>query len=281
MNPAAPDFLATMAAASKLRDARSRAILSDAQQRSQLVCLPQATPLLVDAHGFDVIAEIKKRSPAEGLLARGSLTAAAQAAAYLPAAPAALSVLTEPQRFDGDLEDLHAVAEIAGKVPVMRKDFLVSRYQVREARLAGASGVLLIAPMLDSQQLESMLQAALELNMFVLVEIFGQRDLDTCLPLLQRCGPALEGQRCRLLLGVNCRDLRTLQVDFARFAQLAPHLPGEFPWVAESGLSHPEQAGELAQLGYRLALVGSSLMRSDDPAAMLASIRSAGAAACL
>lgn len=274
------DFLQLMAAASRRRDAQSRALQSDAQQRSMLVCLPPPAPLRLAPEGFDVIAEIKRHSPAAGALAEVSASAADQAAAYLPGGPAALSVLTEPDRFAGSLDDLEAVVERVGPVPVMRKDFLVSRFQVREARLAGASGVLLIAAMLEPAQLESMVSAALELDMFVLVEIFGTEDLETCLPVLERCGPAFSHDRCRLLLGVNCRDLRTLEVDYARFARLAPQLPQDFPWVAESGLSQPGQAAELAQLGYRLALVGTALMRSADPAAMVRAIREAGGGAC-
>ncbi len=280
---AASNFLRGMAATSRERDAAARARLSDAQLRSQLLCVDAPRPLRLAAAGFDVIAEIKKRSPAEGELDGALASPAEQAAAYVEGGAAALSVLTEPSQFKGSLDDVQAVVARAGDTPVMRKDFLVSRYQVREARLAGASGVLLIAAMLDAGQLEAMLEAALELDMFALVEVFDQVDLDTSLPVLERMGAPQDGERCRFLLGVNCRDLRTLQVNFAQFAAMARTLPATLPWVAESGLTDAGQARELAALGYRVALVGTTLMRSTDPAAMVAAIRrngSAGVTAC-
>ncbi len=274
------DFLQAMAASSRRRDAIARQQLSDVQQRSLLAALDPPKPLRLKAGAFDVIAEIKKRSPAEGKLDANLISPAEQAAAYIKGQAVALSVLTEPERFDGGLEDLQAVVAVAGDTPVMRKDFLVSRYQVREARLAGASGVLLIAAMLEPEQLEAMLQSAFELHMFALVEVFDTADLDACLPVLERLGEAMEGDCCRFLLGVNCRDLRSLQVDFDHFARMAECLPPNVPCVAESGLKTAGQAGVLAAQGYSLALVGTALMRSENPAAMVAAIREAGAVPC-
>ncbi len=277
------DFLLGMAEASRQRDAESRARLSDAQLSSQLARLDPPLPLLLAHGGFDVIAEIKKRSPAEGKLDDGLASPQQQAGVYIEGGAAALSVLTEPSRFDGSLEDLQAVVAMAGATPVMRKDFLVSRYQVREGRLAGASGVLLIAAMLEAGQLEAMLEAAFELDMFVLVEAFDMADLDSCLPVLESMGPALDGNRCRYMLGVNCRNLRTLQVEFDHFTRMAEALPSAVPCVAESGLTDVAQAQQLAKLGYRLALVGTTLMRSDNAAVVVGDIRrfgATGAAAC-
>lgn len=275
------DFLLGMAAASRQRDVHARALLSDAQQRSQLLCLDASVPLYLDAEGFDVIAEIKKRSPAEGELDVNLASPELQASAYIQGGAAALSVLTEPDQFRGSLTDLHAVAQQSVSVPVMRKDFLVSRYQVREARLAGASGVLLIAAILNTDQMQSMLEAAFELDLFVLMEAFDQADLDKCVPVLESFGPALdETGRCNYLLGVNCRDLRTLQVNFAHFAHMAPSMPTFMPWVAESGVNETAQVEALARLGYRAALVGTALMRSDDPAAKVVDFRRAGSSAC-
>lgn len=277
------DFLLGMAAASRQRDAQSRERLSDAQLRSQLVCLDPPRPLILAPGAFDVIAEIKKRSPAEGQLDTGLVSPQQQAGVYIEGGAAALSVLTEPSRFDGSLEDLQAVVAAAGDTPVMRKDFLVSRYQIREARLAGASGVLLIAAMLDAGELEAMLEAAFELDMFVLVEAFDMADLELCLPVLERMGSALDANRCRYLLGINCRNLRTLKVEFEHFARIAGVLPETVPCVAESGLTDISQAEQLAELGYRLALVGTTLMRSENAAETVAGIRrfgAAGVAAC-
>lgn len=274
------DFLHAMAASSRRRDAVARSRLSDAQLFTSLARVGASAPLYLQDGNFDVIAEIKKNSPAEGQLDAGLSSPAEQAAAYIAGGAAVLSVLTEPERFAGSLDDLQDVAGIAGATPVMRKDFLVSRYQVREARLAGASGVLLIAAMLDAGQLEAMLEAAFELDMFALVEAFDEADLHTCLPVLERMGAAVEEQRCRYMLGINCRDLRTLQVDFAHFGRMAALLPDDVPCVAESGLTDPAQAAILAEQGYALALVGTTLMRSADPAAQVAAIRANGVTAC-
>lgn len=274
------DFLLGMAATSRERDAQARARLSDAQQRSLLTSVGPAVPLPLTATGFDLIAELKKRSPAEGKLDEALASPEAQAGAYAAGGAAALSVLTEPQQFLGSLDDLHEVAVANPQVPVMRKDFLVSRYQVREARLAGASGVLLIAAMLESDQLAAMLDVAFEHDLFVLMEAFDQADLDKCVPLLERCGPALDAGHCRYLLGVNCRDLRTLQVNFKHFAEMAPRLPADIPSVAESGVTDVAQVDELVGLGYRLALVGTALMRSGDPAQTVRDWKTAGLNAC-
>lgn len=280
MNLAADsDFLLGMAAASRARDEAARASLSDAQQRSQLIALDSPAGLNLPVKGFDLIAEIKRRSPAEGELDAHCRSPVEQASVYAEGGAAALSVLTEPEQFDGSLDDLH---EVAGQsaLPVMRKDFLVSRYQVREARLAGASGVLLIAAILDAEQMKAMLESAFELDMYVLMEVFDPSDLDRCVPVLEGFAPALRNGRCNYLLGVNCRDLRNLQVNFDRFTEMAAYLPAEVPWVAESGLTEPRHAETVAALGYRMALVGSALMRSDNPAAMVKAFREAGKVAC-
>jgi indole-3-glycerol phosphate synthase len=274
------DFLLSMAAASRLRDAATRQSLSDAQQRSMLTSAPAAVPLMLADNGFDIIAELKKRSPAEGELGGALSSVTDQARAYRDGGAAVLSVLTEPERFSGSLDDLHEIAMADRSVPAMRKDFLVSRYQVREARLAGASGVLMIAAMLDADQLEAMLEVAFEQGLFVLMEVFDEADLDKCVPVLERCGPAVAEGQCRYLLGVNCRDLRTLKINFDRFAAMAPLLPTDMPWVAESGVTETAHAVAVAALGYRMALIGTALMRSGDPAATVRGWKAAGVAAC-
>lgn len=282
MNTAAEsDFLRGMAQSSRQRDAASRALLSDAQQRSQLICLDHPQGLMLASSGFDLIAEIKKRSPAEGVLDDSLASPEVQAAAYVRGGAAMLSVLTEPEQFSGSLDDLHAVAVNVNPVPVMRKDFLVSRYQVREARLAGASGVLLIAAILDADQMAIMLETAFEQGLFVLMEVFDSADLDKCVPVLEQFGAAVKNGRCDYLLGVNCRDLRTLKVNFEHFQYMAPRLPADMAWVAESGVTDVSQVEALAKLGYRMALVGTALMRSDEPATTVATWKAAGLSACL
>ena len=153
----------------------------------------------------------------------------------------------------------------------MRKDFLVDSVQVLEARAAGASGVLLIATMLDDATLREMLDCAFEHGMFVLLESFDEDDLRRSSRFLD-----LDGQ---LLIGVNTRNLRTLDVDADRLERFAPLLPAA-RCVAESGLRVADDASRVAGWGYTMALVGTALMRSDDPGALIAAMRAAGAAAC-
>jgi indole-3-glycerol phosphate synthase len=160
----------------------------------------------------------------------------------------------------------------------MRKDFLVSPYQLLEARAAGAGGVLLITAMLGDRELREMLRATHQLGLFALVEVFDLPDLQRAMAFISAAGPAVEGGRCRTLLGVNCRDLRTLKVDFGRFAGLAPHLPRGVPCVAESGVESVSQAARVAGLGYDVALVGTALMRAPDPGRLARELLAAGRA---
>lgn len=227
-------------------------------------------PLPFSDSGFDVIAEAKLASPAEGELVEGPATVhrvLALAEAYAANGAAAVSVLTEPTRFFGHLDHLEAVCD-AMPLPVMRKDFLVHPVQVLEARAAGASGVLLIARMLPGDLLEEMTDQALDMGMFALVEIFDRSDLETAVRVFDR----------EVLVGVNCRDLATLGIDQSRFASLAPHLPDYLPAVAESGITTSEHVTSVAGLGYSMALVGSSLVSRADPGAALAELITAGRA---
>lgn len=260
------DFLAGMAEASEQRAAGARAECDDRAMLRRAEAQPAPYPLRLSDEGFDLIAEVKRSSPSAGRLADDDLSPSEQGARYRDAGAVAISVLTEPSRFSGHLAHLTAVANEVAPVPAMRKDFLVAPYQVVEGRAAGASGVLLIAAMLETAMLSDMLQMTRDLGMFALVEAFDEADLDKCVPVMNDAGPAIDAAGVvRQLIGVNCRDLRTLQVDFPRFAVLARALPPDLPWVAESGVATREQAAEVAGLGYRLALVGTALMRSDDP----------------
>jgi len=273
-----PNFLARMAASSRLRSdaAELRRPAGPLAERLRRLRPPPA--LRLSPQGFDLIAEVKRRSPSAGTLASGALQIAAQARNYVRGGAAALSVLTEPAEFAGDLAHLKEVAAAAAPVPALRKDFLVSPYQLLEARAAGAGGVLLIAAIFDDRALRAMLRATHQLGMFALVEVFDQTDLERTVPAIRAAGPAIEDGRCRTLLGVNCRDLRTLQVDFGRFAALAPHLPRGVPAVAESGVESVGQAARVAGLGYDLALVGTALMRASDPGRLATELLEAGRA---
>ena len=211
----------------------------------------------------------------EDWLAAEGLDPVTQATAYAAAGAAALSVLTEPEAFHGELGDLEAVSAAIAAIPAMRKDFLVDPYQVWEARAAGAGGVLLVVACLDRDALARLLNETRELGMFALVEVFDHADLDDCLPVLEAAGPATEGDTAHILLGVNCRNLRTLEVDFDRFEQLAAQLPAQFPRVAESGVSEPADAAAVAGHGYGLALIGTALMRSPEPSIAAAELLTA------
>ena len=231
---------------------------------------------------FDVIAEIKDRSPAAGALntagSPGDSDRNSRAQSYAAGGAAAISVLTEPSRFDGELAHLEAVVAAVPGTPVMRKDFLVEPVQILEARKAGASGVLLITTMLTDNKLREMLDCAWEQGLFVLLESFDEDDLRRSSQLLDNAIDQEKAARGQLLIGVNTRNLRTLEVDPDRLANLAPALPAA-RCVAESGLLVPDDAARVARLGYRMALVGTALMRDDDPGALVTAMREAGAAA--
>ncbi|MGB5411297.1 MAG: indole-3-glycerol phosphate synthase TrpC [Woeseiaceae bacterium] len=266
------DFLQTMAERSAARVAAIRQpITSSALDRPLL-------PLQLGR--FDVIAEIKDHSPAEGALATAGSDRVAQAQRYARGGAAAISVLSEPSRFAGDIAHVEQVATAMTDTPVMRKDFLVDPLQVLEARAAGASGVLLIAAMLDDKMLRAMLDCSYEHGMFVLLESFDEDDLQRSRALLENSADADAAAAGTLLFGVNTRNLRTLEVDAGRLQKLAALLP-EGRCVAESGLHNEKDAQRVARLGYRAALVGTALMRSDDPEALVAAMVLAGGEAAV
>lgn len=269
------DFLQGMAAASA---ARVAAVLAGESQDSLLrraLATPRPPRLALSPQRFDVIAEVKLRSPAAGALKGGDEDVAARVGDYAAAGAAAVSVLTEPSRFDGSLAHLERAARAlaaVGGVPAMRKDFLVHPCQLAEARLAGAGGVLLILRMLPRAEIQALLEAAARLELFVLVEAFDEADIEQA---HQIAGSAL-ARDLTLLIGVNSRDLVTLKVVPGRLEQLLPLLPTGVPRVAESGVADAADAARLAAAGYELALVGSALMTSAEPAALLGQMLRAG-----
>ena len=269
-------FLAEMAAGSRARVREALARRSRAGLESAARATPAPPPLKLDPSGFDLIAEMKLRSPAAGELKPPGEDVAVRVSAYARAGAAAVSVLTEPSRFDGSLAHLTTAARTLSPlaVPAMRKDFLVDPYQVFEARAAGAGGVLVILRMLAKEDIRSLIDCANDLGLFVLLEAFDARDI----ALMHELVEAHRGA-ARLLAGVNCRDLSTLEVVPARLLELAPLLPARAPRVAESGVATPEDARAVVAAGYSLALVGSALMRGDDPQALAASLLRAGRAA--
>jgi indole-3-glycerol phosphate synthase len=229
-------------------------------------------PLRFDA--FDIIAEIKNESPAEGLLAAAGEDRAGRARQYAEAAVLAVSVLTEPSRFAGELAHLEEVVAAIPDTPVMRKDFLVEPGQILEARAAGASGVLLIVTMLSDVKLREMLDCAGEHGLFVLLECFDASDLSQLRAILTSADSD-RAEKGELLFGINTRNLRTLTVDADRLETLADKLPpGRV--VAESGIRNAGGVARAARLGYSIALVGTALMRSRDPAALIRTLCAAG-----
>jgi indole-3-glycerol phosphate synthase len=275
--PVDSGFLAMMAASSHARVVAARREVNDAELLDRALALPAPPRLRLSPQGFDLIAEVKLRSPALGALRGADEDVAARVTQYVEAGAAAISVLTEPSRFDGSLEHLQISARALGhRAPAMRKDFLVDPYQVIEARVAGAGGVLVILRMIPPEAIAALLDMAARLGLFVLLEAFDEADLTLAEKIL-RTHPANALQAdAPLLVGINSRDLTTLQVVPDRLLQLASHLPRNAPRVAESGVETAADVARLAQAGYTLALVGGALMKSAEPAAKVRELLAAG-----
>lgn len=271
-------LLADMQRASQERVAAAKARATEAELRARIADSPPPPPLVLASGGFDVIAELKLRSPSQGALAHQASDPVARLAGYAKGGAAAVSVLTEPTRFDGSLEHLRLAAETLApqRVPVMRKDFLVDPYQLLEARERGASGALLILQMVEQARLIEMLDCAAELGLFVLLEAFDAGDLE----MAAEIAAERRGRSEQVLMGLNCRNLETLAIDPRRFGVLRDKLPAGWPSVAESGVESPRDAAAVAALGYRLALVGTSLMKHKDAASATARLIEAGRGAC-
>jgi indole-3-glycerol phosphate synthase len=205
------------------------------------------------APGASVIAEVKRRSPSKGELARIP-EPAVLAEAYARGGAAAISVLTEERRFGGSLADLRAV-RAAVDVPLLRKDFIVTPYQLLEARAAGADLALLIVAALDDATLHRLHDEARELGLTVLVEVHDEAETERAVDLGAE------------LIGVNARNLRTLDVDPGTFGRLAPLVPEDRVLVAESGIAGPGDVARFVDQGARVVLVGEALVRHGDPEA--------------
>ena len=203
----------------------------------------------------NVIAECKRRSPSRGVL-RADYDPAAIAAGYVSGGAAAISVLTEPTFFDGALEHLTAVRD-ATRVPLLRKDFILSEYQLLEAKAAGADAALLIVAALERRELVQLHQQAATLGLDVLVEVHTADELAMAID---------AGAR---IIGVNNRDLRTLEVDVRVSESLIARMPPEVAAVSESGLHGADEIVRLQQLGYRAFLIGERFMTAADPGAEL------------
>lgn len=238
--------------------------LSQLQERaSRLPSARDAFAVLASDGGIKVIAEVKRSSPSKGALAPIN-DPAALAREYESGGASVVSVLTERRRFGGSLADLVAVCSSVD-VPVLRKDFVVSSYQVWEARAHGADLVLLIVAALDQPALVSLLERITSLGMTPLVECHNEQEVLRALD---------AGAR---VVGINARDLHTLDVDRSAFARLAPLIPDSMVRIAESGVRGPHDVLEYAQAGATAVLVGEALVTGSDPRTAVANLVAAGA----
>ena len=272
-------LLTDMARLSYERCAAARAQVPEAPLWAKANAMPAAPKLKLSAEGFDIIAECKLHSPSMGDLSGNTSDVESRVNAYGAGGAAAVSVLTEPTRFGGSLNHLVQASNALSPllVPTMRKDFLVEPYQVMEGRVAGATGILVIARMLDQSRITALLDCAAMLNMFVLIEAFDEADITIINEVLQSRKEHSE----TILVGLNCRDLQTLKVNVERFAELVELLPDGYPKVAESGVNNTDDVRRIVELGYQVALIGTTLMNSADPRASAGELLVAGREAAL
>jgi indole-3-glycerol phosphate synthase len=246
--------------------AHRQAAAADRRDLDEMMARASALPPARDFAGalasgdrMAVISEVKRRSPSKGDLAP-DLDPALLASSYESGGAAALSVLTDREFFGGSPEDL-AAARAAVGLPVLRKDFTVSAADVLDARLMGADAVLLIVAALDEQELASLLALAASVGLAALVEVHDEAEAARA----AGCGATV--------IGVNQRDLVTFEVDTRRAVRVAGVLPDGVVRVAESGIRDEADAATLADAGFHALLVGETLVRSDDPAAAVGSLR--------
>lgn len=205
---------------------------------------------LID-EGISLIAEMKRASPSKGPI-RPEATVTDVVQAYQEAGARAVSVLTEPSYFGGSLDDL-VEARGACELPLLRKDFVVDEYQLLEARAAGADAVLLIVAALEPERLAALMSAASELGMDSLVEVHDEEEVEAAL------------EAGAEVIGINNRDLHSLEVDLETTFTLLADIPAGTVVVAESGITTPEDVERLERAGVDAILVGEALMRADDP----------------
>ena len=246
----------------EVQDAKARVPERDLMAAARAITHRQSLARALRSHRVNIIAEIKRASPSKGFF-RPDLDAARLAADYESAGAAAISVLTDHRFFKGSAEDLMAAKRATG-LPILRKDFLVSSYQVAEAAAWGADAVLLIARILSKDQIGAYLSLCAELNMEALVEVHTEADLKK----LEPAGA--------VLVGINNRDLTTFETDIRRAMDLARCLaPGQIP-VAASGIAGPDDIRRNVAAGLRNFLVGESLVRSENVRLHMEALLAAG-----
>lgn len=206
---------------------------------------------LPEAGKAGIIAEFKRQSPSKGPLNMDA-DVRVVAAAYQSAGVSVMSVLTDRKFFGGSFRDLSDAREVCPKLPILRKDFMIDPYQVHEARAYGADMILLIAAILEKQQLADLAKEARALGLHVLLEVHDAYELE-------KYDPGIR------FVGVNNRDLKSFRVDTGRSLNLIDHLPSGVVPVSESGISKPEEIAKLSRAGYQLFLMGERFMKQDDP----------------
>ncbi|NQX92106.1 MAG: indole-3-glycerol-phosphate synthase [Flavobacteriales bacterium] len=243
------NILNQLAASAKLRadELEKNVPLSSLEQEIQS-CETSMVQSLRDAR-LPIIAEFKRASPSEGIIQENA-DLQAQIKSYEEMEIGGISVLTEETKFKGSLADLREASELT-QVPLLRKDFIVTRYQVAEARINGASAILLISRILTGSQQENLIEYAHQLGMEVLLEIHHQDELIIDASLVD-------------MLGVNCRDLTNFTTDTSRFKDLKESLPDHPCMIAESGMYQVSDLYNALDLGYHGALVGTALMRNKN-----------------
>jgi indole-3-glycerol phosphate synthase len=254
-------FLAQVCAQAVTRVAAARRHEPLDALRARAHATPPSPAFGAALRGGRIIAEIKRASPSRGVI-NAACDAATQAHAYVAGGAAAISVLTEPEHFGGDLRDLRDVTASAA-VPVLRKDFVVDPYQLFEARAAGAAAALLLVAALEQQQLVTLLAAARDAGIEALIETHDVAEAE-------RAGAALSALARAdrpPVIGVNARDLRRLSVDRGVFAAVVGALPAGAVIVAESGVHGPADVERYVDDGADAVLVGEHLMRAADPVA--------------
>ena len=254
----APNRLDPIVAAAREEVTRRRELVTEAVLEEAVLRRGASDPVrgfaaALARPGLSVIAEHKRRSPSAGPI-REDLALEDVVAAYERGGAAALSILTEGPSFGGSLDDLRAARAAAG-LPLLRKDFIVDSYQVRESFAAGADAILLIVAALTAKQLSALHGEALALGLSALVEVHDANELEVALNLDPAPPP---------VIGINNRDLKTLEVDTTRTFELLPRVAGQALVVSESGFSRAEQLDELALAGVDGVLIGEALMRSPD-----------------
>lgn len=257
-------ILDQLAASTKKRVEQRKKEISFESVKERARALPAATGFPFEralaVAGMSFICEVKKASPSKGLIAP-DFPYLQIAKEYEAAGASAISVLTEPEYFLGSDRYLKEIAQEVS-IPVLRKDFTVDAYQIYEAKLLGASAVLLICALLDEETLKSFLDTAHCLGLSALVETHDEQEVETAVRVGAR------------IIGVNNRDLKTFTVDVNNSVRLRSLIPAEKIYVSESGIRNAADVGILYQNGTNAVLIGETLMRSPDKKAMLCELRS-------